>query len=83
LQELLGFFEAPPRGVEAEFAALTEAGKGPVYGTSPAYPGKLIQRLADGTELVGALQDGNFVPEKAAVVAAEALPAHQYADAGR
>jgi ParD-like antitoxin of type II bacterial toxin-antitoxin system len=83
-QELLGFFEAPPRGVEAEFAALTEAGKGPVYGTSPEYPGKLIQRLPDGTELVGALQDGNFVPERAVAVATVAPRPRQYASsAGR
>jgi hypothetical protein len=35
----------------------------PLYGISPKYPGKLVQRLPDGTELVGTFQNGTFVPE--------------------
>ena len=60
---LVNFFEFPPRGAEAEFSALIESSKGPVYGTSPSYPGKIIQRLPDGTEIVGSFQDGSFAPE--------------------
>jgi hypothetical protein len=37
----------------------------PLYGICPKYPGKLIQRLADGTEIVGTFRDGSFVPEHA------------------
>ena len=36
----------------------------PLYGISPKYPGKLVQRLADGTELVGTFHNGIFVPEQ-------------------
>jgi hypothetical protein len=76
---LAHFFGLPPRGAEAEFAALIDSSKGPVYGTSPHYPGKIIQRLPDGTEIVGSFQDGAFVPE----YAVKAEPQQQYAYAGR
>lgn len=79
-QDLVRLFETPPRGAEAEFAAFSEAGKGPVYGTSAQFPGKIVQRLPDGTVLVGSFQNGHFVPEQ--VVEAEA-PQPQYARAGR
>jgi len=36
----------------------------PIYSTSTQYPGKLIQRLPDGTEAVGTFQNGSFVPEQ-------------------
>jgi hypothetical protein len=75
---LVNFFELPPRGAEAEFSALIESSRGPVYGTSPSYPGKIIQKLADGTEIVGSFQDGSFAPEY--VVRAEPQP---HAAAGR
>ena len=42
------------------------APQAPLYGISPKYPGKLVQRLPDGTEIVGTFQDGAFVPESAA-----------------
>lgn len=35
----------------------------PLYGISPQFPGKLVQRLPDGTERVGTFQNGTFVPE--------------------
>ena len=35
----------------------------PIYGICPQHPGKLIQRLPDGTETVGTFQNGRFVPE--------------------
>jgi hypothetical protein len=35
----------------------------PLYGISPLHPGKLVQRLADGTERIGTFRDGVFVPE--------------------
>ena len=35
----------------------------PIYGICPQHPGKLIQRLPDGTERVGTFQNGRFVPE--------------------
>ncbi|MBV8030845.1 MAG: hypothetical protein JO035_05000 [Betaproteobacteria bacterium] len=34
-----------------------------LYGISPQYPGKLVQRLPDGTERVGTFRNGSFVPE--------------------
>jgi hypothetical protein len=36
-----------------------------VYSTSPRFPGKLIQRLPDGTEMIGTFQDGAFVADQA------------------
>ncbi len=77
---LVNFFEFPPRGAEAEFSALIDSSKGPVYGTSPNYPGKIIQRLPDGTEIVGSFQDGSFAPEY--VARAEPQP-QQHAYLGR
>jgi len=62
MSKLKNFFELPPRGAEAEFSALLEPDRGPIYGTSPKYPGKIIQRLPDGTEIVGSFQDGAFAP---------------------
>ncbi len=35
----------------------------PLYGISPKHPGKLIQRLPDGSERVGTFRNGTFVPE--------------------
>ena len=77
LQDLVTVFEAPRRDAEAEFAGLVETGKGPVYGTSPEFPGKIVQRLQDGTERAGSFQDGKFVPEQ--LIEAE----QRYARAGR
>ena len=34
-----------------------------LYSTSPKYPGKLIQRSPDGSEVVGTFRDGTFVSE--------------------
>ena len=39
----------------------------PIFSTSTLHPGKLIQRLPDGTEVVGTFQNGTFVPEQSAV----------------
>ena len=38
--------------------------EGPLYGISPQYPGKLIQRLPDGSEFVGTFQNGKFIREQ-------------------
>ena len=35
----------------------------PLYGICPQHPGKLVQRLPDGTERVGTFHNGAFVPE--------------------
>ena len=35
----------------------------PLYGISPKHPGKLVQRLPDGSERVGTFRNGTFVPE--------------------
>ena len=39
------------------------AQQAPLYGICPQHPGKLVQRLPDGTERVGTFQNGTFVPE--------------------
>jgi hypothetical protein len=63
LQGLVRFFDAPPRDAQAELASLIQAGSGPVYGTSPAHPGKVIERRPDGTESIGRFDGGKFVAE--------------------
>jgi hypothetical protein len=40
----------------------------PLYGICPQHPGKLVQRLPDGTEVVGTFQNGRFVPEPNSLV---------------
>ena len=46
----------------------TRAGAGmrqwPIYSTSTLHPGKFVQRLPDGTEVVGTFRDGAFVAER-------------------
>ena len=64
LQELTQFFGLPPRGAEAEFVSFIEAEKGPVYGTSNKFPGKLVQRWPDGSEVVGTVRNGTFVADR-------------------
>jgi hypothetical protein len=63
LHELARFFASPPRGAEAEFVSLIEPEKGPVYGTSVTYPGKMVQRWPDGSEVIGTVRNGAFVAE--------------------
>ncbi len=53
----LGSTVNPPSAQAAEAQA-------PIYGICPKHPGKLVQRLADGTEIVGRFVDGKFVPEQ-------------------
>lgn len=57
---LPGFFKAPVQSAKASARMLQWA----VYSTSPKFPGKLVQRLPDGTEVVGTFQNGAFVPEQ-------------------
>lgn len=47
-------------------ASLSDTGirrmqQAPLYGISPQHPGKLIQRLPDGSEVVGTFKNGVFV----------------------
>ncbi|HYM59463.1 MAG TPA: hypothetical protein VEZ11_01080 [Thermoanaerobaculia bacterium] len=47
-------------------ASLSDTGirrmqQAPLYGISPKHPGKLIQRLPDGSEIVGTFKNGVFV----------------------
>jgi hypothetical protein len=38
--------------------------QGVLYGISPQHPGKLIQRLPDGSEFAGTFQNGKFIRER-------------------
>ena len=47
-------------------ASLSDTGirrmqQAPLYGISPQHPGKLVQRLPDGSEIVGIFKNGVFV----------------------
>ena len=57
---LPGFLNVPVHSAKAA----ADMGQWAVYSTSPKHPGKLIQRLPDGTEVVGTFHNGKFVPEQ-------------------
>ncbi len=59
-RQLGSFLKVPVHGPKAA----ADMRQWAVYSTSPKYPGKLIQRLPDGTELVGTFHNGTFVPEQ-------------------
>lgn len=58
---LAGFLKVPVHGARAA----AEMRHWAVYSTSARYPGKLIQRRPDGTEVVGTFHNGTFVAEQA------------------
>jgi hypothetical protein len=65
LSEIVRTFQAPAPAVEAEFRELIAAEAGPVYGTSPDHPGKIVERRPDGSEVVGTLRGRQFIPDQA------------------
>ena len=65
LTEIVRTFQAPAPAAEAEFRELIAAEAGPVYGTSPDHPGKIVERRPDGSEVVGTLRGRQFIPDQA------------------
>jgi hypothetical protein len=64
LGEIVRIFRAPERAAEAEFRGLIAEEAGPVYGTSPDHPGKIVERRPDGSEVVGTLRGRQFIPDE-------------------
>jgi len=62
--EIVRAFVSPQCADEAEFRELIEAQAGPIYGTAPNHPGKIVERRPDGTEAVGTLRDGRFIADE-------------------
>ena len=65
LGEIVRTFATPEPAAEAEFRKLIAAEAGPVYGTSPEHPGKIVERRPDGSEVVGTLRGRQFIPDEA------------------
>lgn len=65
LSEIVRTFQAPEPAAEAEFRELIAAERGPVYGTSPEHPGKIVERRPDGSEVAGTLRGRQFIPDEA------------------
>jgi hypothetical protein len=65
LSEIVRTFESPSAAMQTEFRELIAAEEGPVYGTSPDHPGKIVERRPDGSEVVGTLRGRQFIPDEA------------------
>lgn len=63
IAEILRIFESPETAVEAEFRELIERHAGPIYGTSPDHPGKIVEMRSDGSQIAGTLQGRRFIPD--------------------
>lgn len=62
--EIVRTFQSPTPAMEAEFRELVEGQAGPIYGTSPEHPGKIVERRPDGSEVVGTLRGRQFIPDE-------------------
>lgn len=51
LAEIIRAFKSPQPAMQAEFRELIEQQAGPIYGTSPEYPGKIVERRPDGSQV--------------------------------
>lgn len=63
MAEIVGIFVSPEPAAEAEFRELIEKQAGPIYGTSPDHPGKIVEMRPDGSQVVGALRGRQFIPD--------------------
>ena len=75
LSEIVRTFESPAPAMEAEFRQLIEGQAGPIYGTSPDHPGKVVERRPDGSEVVGTLRGREFIPDEPPAPIHQAGPA--------
>ena len=75
LSEIVRTFESPAPAMEAEFRQLIEGQAGPIYGTSPDHPGKVVERRPDGPEVVGTLRGREFIPDEPPAPIHQAGPA--------
>jgi hypothetical protein len=62
--EIVRVFVSPQCAFEAEFHKLIEAQAGPIYGTAPNHPGKIVERRPDGTEAIGTLRGRQFIADE-------------------
>lgn len=63
MAEIVRTFASPEPAAEAEFRDLIEKQAGPIYGTSPDQPGKIVEMRSDGSRVVGTLRGGQFIPD--------------------
>ena len=76
LSEIVRIFESPGPAAAAEFRDLIGADAGPVYGTSPDHPGKIVEKRPDGSEVVGTLRGRQFIPDEPPARTRQSGPAH-------
>ena len=75
LSEIVRIFESPGPAAEAEFRDLIGAEAGPVYGTSPDHPGKIVEKRPDGSEIMGTLRGRQFIPDEQPALISQPGPA--------
>lgn len=63
MAEIVRTFASPEPAAEAEFRELIEKQAGPIYGTSPDHPGKIVEMRSDGSLVVGTLRGRQFIPD--------------------
>ena len=63
MAEIVAIFVSPEPSAEAEFLELIEEQAGPIYGTSPDHPGKIVEIRPDGSQVVGTLRGRQFIPD--------------------
>jgi hypothetical protein len=63
MAKILATFVSPEPAAEAEFRELIEEQAGPIYGTSPDHPGKIVEMSSDGSRVVGTLRGRQFIPD--------------------
>lgn len=61
--EIVRAFVSPEPAAEAEFRDLIETQAGPIYGTSPDHPRKIVEMRPDGSHIVGTLRGRQFIPD--------------------
>jgi len=64
MSEIVRTFEWRESAAEAEFRELIEGEAGPIHGTSPDHPGKIVERRPDGSEVGGTLQGRQFIRDE-------------------
>lgn len=63
MADIVATFASPEPDAEAEFRDLIEKQAGPIYGTSPDQPGKIVEMRSDGSQVAGTLRGRQFIPD--------------------
>lgn len=63
MAKILATFVSPEPAAAAEFRELIEKQAGPIYGTSPDHPGKIVEMRPDGSRILGSSRGRQFIPD--------------------